>query len=425
MSADNTRKIRYLDLFAGAGGLSEGFIRAGFEPVAHIEMNPAACFTLKTRMSCHWLKAHEKIGIYKEYLEGTISRDALYAQIPDEVLNSVLNIEISEKTIDSVFKSIDEMSGTSKIDLIIGGPPCQAYSLVGRARDENGMKDDKRNYLFRYYAQFLEKYQPAYFVFENVLGLLSAKDKTGQLYLDEMRELFHQKGYVTEYRILSADDYGVLQNRKRIILVGKKGTQEGFYPEPAVWAPGATVSEIFKDLPELQEGEGAVLPCTLQSYNGTWLYDSGIKNDDLPVTWHQARPNNKRDLKIYKIAVQKWNENQSRLDYNDLPDELKTHKNRTAFVDRFKVVAGDLPCSQTVVAHLAKDGHYYIHPDINQNRSITPREAARLQTFPDDYYFESESGKPSRTDAFKQIGNAVPVLLAQKVAEKLKETWNE
>jgi DNA (cytosine-5)-methyltransferase 1 len=425
MCADNTRRICYLDLFAGAGGLSEGFIRAGFEPVAHIEMNSAACFTLKTRMSYHWLKAHKKLEIYKAYLEGTISRCALYAEIPDEVLNSVLNIEISEKTIDSAFKAIDNMTDTSRIDLIIGGPPCQAYSLVGRARDEDGMKDDERNYLFRYYAQFLEKYRPVYFVFENVLGLLSAKDKKGHLYFDEMRELFHQKGYETDYRILSAGDYGVLQNRKRIILVGKKGTQKGFYPEPAVWVPGVTVSEIFKDLPELKAGEGSVLPCTLRSYNGTWLYDSGIKNDDLPVTWHQSRPNNKRDLSIYKIAVQKWNKNQSRLDYNDLPDNLKTHKNRTAFVDRFKVVAGDLPCSQTVVAHLAKDGHYYIHPDINQNRSITPREAARLQTFPDDYYFESESGKPSRTDAFRQIGNAVPVLLAQKVAEKLKETWNE
>jgi DNA (cytosine-5)-methyltransferase 1 len=94
-----------------------------------------------------------------------------------KVLNSVLNIEISEKTIDSAFKAIDNMTDTSRIDLIIGGPPCQAYSLVGRARDEDGMKDDERNYLFRYYAQFLEKYRPVYFVFENVLGLLSAKDK--------------------------------------------------------------------------------------------------------------------------------------------------------------------------------------------------------------------------------------------------------
>jgi DNA (cytosine-5)-methyltransferase 1 len=86
-------------------------------------------------------------------------------------------------------------------------------------------------------------------------------------------------------------------------------------------------------------------------------------------------------------------------------------------------VAADLPLSHTVVAHIAKDGHYFIHPDVKQNRSITPREAARLQTFPDDYFFESISGRPSRTPAFKQIGNAVPVLFAQKIAEELKELW--
>ena len=100
---------------------------------------------------------------------------------------------------------------------------------------------------------------------------------------------------------------------------------------------------------------------------------------------------------------------------------LKTHKNRHSFVDRFKVVASNLSASQTVVAHIAKDGHYYIHPDIEQNRSLSIREAARLQSFPDDFYFEGESEKPSRTAAFKQIGNAVPVVLAEEIAIKINE----
>ena len=111
-----------------------------------------------------------------------------------------------------------------------------------------------------------------------------------------------------------------------------------------------------------------------------------------------------------------------KLNYNDLPDKLKTHKNRTSFTDRFKVVDGNAEYSHTVVAHISKDGHYYIHPDLKQNRSLTPREAARLQTFPDNYFFEGAK-YPSMTSAFKQIGNAVPVLLSWKLAEKLKENW--
>jgi DNA (cytosine-5)-methyltransferase 1 len=111
------------------------------------------------------------------------------------------------------------------------------------------------------------------------------------------------------------------------------------------------------------------------------------------------------------------------MDYNDLPERLKTHQNRSSFLDRFKVVAADRACSHTVVAHISKDGHYYIHPDISQNRSLTPREAARLQTFPDDYFFEGVSEKTGRTAAYHQIGNAVPVLLSQKIAEKLQEVW--
>ena len=113
----------------------------------------------------------------------------------------------------------------------------------------------------------------------------------------------------------------------------------------------------------------------------------------------------------------------ARLMYNKLPERLQTHKNKNSFLNRFRVVAGNLKFSHTVVAHIAMDGHYYIHPDIKQNRSLTPREAARLQTFPDDYYFESDNGRPYRTTAFRQIGNAVPILLAQKIAEKLKENW--
>lgn len=416
-------KLNFLDLFAGAGGLSEGFIRAGFEPVAHVESDQAACFTLRTRMAYHWLKAHGRTELYADYLNGDINRPEFYEHVPEQVVGSVINAEIGAETLPDIFRQVDALVGNRALDLIVGGPPCQAYSIVGRSRDRNRMKGDKRNYLYLYYAEFLKRYKPSYFVFENVTGLLSARDEDGNLYFNAMRDLFLECGYETEYMTLSAEDYGVLQSRKRIILVGRRGKATGFYPEPDKWNPGVKVREVFRDLPAIGAGEGVTGPCRVKTYRGTWQIEAGIRNEELPVTWHQARPNNEQDLEIYRIVVDLWNREKTRLDYNVLPDRLKTHRHRDSFLDRFKVVASDLPFSHTVVAHIAKDGHYYIHPDMKQNRSITPREAARLQTFPDDYYFESGNGVPGRTPAFRQIGNAVPVLLARKIADKLKEVW--
>lgn len=411
----------YLDLFAGAGGLSEGFVQAGYTPVAHVEMDEAACFTLKTRAAYHWLRKSRDLKPYYQYIAGELSREELYGCVPKAVLDTVLNVEISEDTIPELFRTIDNLIGNEGLDLIVGGPPCQAYSLVGRARSENGMVGDKRNYLYKLYAEFLKHFSPKFFVFENVTGLLSAKEDDGTFHFDNMRALFREYGYSTEYRVLKATDYGVLQNRKRVILIGKKGVNESdFYPDiPKVDTAGITVSEIFADLPALHAGEGKVGPVKPLGYSGNYLYNMRIKDID-EITFHTARPHTDQDLTIYRLVVDTWNKEHKRIDYPDLPEELRTHKNTTAFLDRFKVVAGDLPCSQTVVAHISRDGHYYIHPSLEQNRSLTPREAARLQTFPDSYYFESKKDIPGRTAAFKQIGNAVPVGLAYSIADALK-----
>ena len=130
------------------------------------------------------------------------------------------------------------------------------------------------------------------------------------------------------------------------------------------------------------------------------------------MTHHISRPNKERDIEIYIRTIEMWNNGHKRLNYNDLPDELKTHRNRKAFLDRFKVVEGDESCCHTMLAHISKDGHYFIHPDIEQHRSITVREAARIQSFPDNYFFEGP-----RTAQFVQIGNAVPPLMAKGIAE--------
>ena len=168
-----------MDLFAGAGGLSEGFLRAGYEAVAHVEMDAAACYTMKTRMAYHWLRKNNQLGLYTRYLNREITRDQFYEQVPKSVLASVLNYEISAETLPGVppsiagmgvaawFAEVDALVGNEPLDLIIGGPPCQAYSLAGRARSENKMVGDQRNYLYRYYAEFLKRYKPKYFVFEN------------------------------------------------------------------------------------------------------------------------------------------------------------------------------------------------------------------------------------------------------------------
>ena len=416
---------KFLDLFAGAGGLSEGFIQAGYTPIAHVEMDVAACYTLKTRVAYHWLKANGNLEVYHQYLRGEIKRDEFYAHIPEKVLNSVLNYEISNDTIPEIFEKVDHLLDGEELDLIIGGPPCQAYSLAGRSRSETKMVGDKRNYLYRHYAEFLRKYRPKYFVFENVLGLLSAKDEDGSRHFDNMLKLFKEYGYSTEFRPLNASDYGVLQNRKRIILIGKRGEYTDFYPNIPREVFQYKVGELFCDLPSIHAGEGVITPVATKPYSGKYLFLSGIKESDgEAVTFHQARPNTNQDLEIYRIVVEAWNKNRSRVAYTDLPEHLRTHKNTSCFLDRFKVVAGNLNCAQTVVAHISRDGHYYIHPDIRQNRSITPREAARIQTFPDSYYFESVTGKPSRTLAYKQIGNAVPVRLAYNIGKALMDCFN-
>lgn len=414
------RKLTFIDLFSGAGGLSEGFIRAGYEAIAHVEIDASACYTLKTRSAFHYLMSIGKINEYKKYLKGKMTRNELYSLIPEKIMNSVINLPISEEHNKVIHGIISDNLGGRHVDLIIGGPPCQAYSVVGRARSDNGMEGDPRNYLYMHYADYLKKYSPKAFVFENVLGLKSANEGK---YLQHMKERFSEAGYVIQLNMLDAKNFGVLQTRKRIIIIGLKKESSAKFPDLEKFNSGhfAKVGCILSDLPAIQSGEGCIKAIKYASTPSNYLKNVGIRKGWNLLTQHLSRPQNEQDKKIYKIAVQKWNLRNERLSYNDLPLELKTHNNRDSFLDRFKVVAGDNYFSHTVVAHISKDGHHYIHPDEKQNRSLSIREAARLQSFPDDYYFESEKEMQNRTAAFRQIGNAVPVLMAQKIAEIMME----
>lgn len=411
--------MNYIDLFAGAGGLSEGFIRAGFKPVAHVEMDHAACNTLKTRIAYHYLKSNKQSEIYYSYLKGDIDRSDLYKQIPSKLLDSVINLPIGNTHNQNIFSIISDQLDGEEVDLIIGGPPCQAYSLVGRARSADGMKKDARNHLYVEYARYLEKYTPKIFIFENVLGLKSAKKGT---YLINMEKLFLKKGYKMRLYTLEANNFGVLQKRKRVIILGWRNDLNPELPDlEGIRSPSDfKVDSIFNDLPKIYAGQGVDRYACYRTKSNEYLEQKSIRNGKDILTQHIARPHNDQDKRIYRIAVEKWNKNGQRLDYNDLPDILKTHKNRHSFFDRFKVVAEDLNYSQTVVAHIAKDGHYYIHPDIIQNRSISVREAARLQSFSDDYYFEGVKEGQNRTASFKQIGNAVPPLMAVSIARNIR-----
>lgn len=413
-------KLNFIDLFAGAGGLSEGFIQAGFNPIAHVEMNKAAACTLETRAAYMYLKKRKKIQLYYQYERGEITREELFQHIPNSVIKTVINAEMSKKNLPNIFCRVDkimEEDNVDQVDVIVGGPPCQAYSLVGRAQSSHmrvPMEKDPRNELYIMYTRFLEKYRPKMFVFENVLGIKSARN--GEVF-DNLKMAMREVGYIVVPKLQNAADFGVLQNRKRMIIIGWRDGTDYYYPEFKKRRIKAVVRDLLDDLAIVNRG------CENNSYKlefdecSEFLKRNKIRTEFDIVTHHVARANNPIDVQIYKLAIEAYNnENGKKISYDKLPDYLKTHKNQTAFKDRFKVVEGNDHTCHTVLAHLAKDGHYFIHPDIKQCRSITVREAARLQTFPDNYYFEGNRG-----EKFKQIGNAVPPMMAKIIAKEIKK----
>lgn len=406
-----TDKLTFIDLFAGAGGLAEGFLRAGYKPIAFVEKDLNSCLTLKTRLAYYYLKAANNLSSYVAYLKKHITREELYALVPDEILNSVVNMKIGSGTVKTIFYKIDKFIKTEKIDLIIGGPPCQAYSLSGRAADENKMRGDHRNFLYKYYGKFLQKYNPKLFLFENVPGLYTANNGK---YYNNLIKYFEDLGYNVEDRVLDAAAFGVLQRRKRVILMGWNKDLEFNYPDFETSSFSWTTKDLFFDLPSIKAGEAKEV-CYYINKGTDYVNNFEIRNGLDFTIQHIARPHNADDLEIYKMAIEKLDNEGKRLRNDEIPKAIRTQKNISSFLDRFKVVNKN-SISHTMIAHIAKDGHHFIHPDIHQLRSLSVREAARIQSFPDDFIFEG-----SRTSAFTQIGNAVPPLLSTALAKGIKK----
>lgn len=404
--------MNIIDLFSGAGGLTEGFRGKEFNILGHVEKELAASKTLRLREVYYYLKRNKKLSLYKEFMNKEISLEELFSKVPDEILQKTLNFEINEENLDKIFDYFDKFS--NNIDGIIGGPPCQAYSTIGRARNSDKKDTDERIYLYKYYIKFLERYRPKFFVFENVKGLLSFRESTGGLLLPRIEDEFLDIGYSLEYKVLNTKHFGVPQSRERLIIFGvqkqfKELTSQFFKHLEELVEPEVSVKEALKDLPSLLSGEENN---SYHSNSSEYVRKYFRQNPDIPLTQNIARKNNGNDLTIYRLVAEAKNRGLN-LKYDELDKTLQTHRHTDKFLDRYKALSWNVP-SHTIVAHISKDGHHYIHPDIEQNRSITVREAARLQGFPDSYYFLD-----SRTSAFTQIGNAVPPIFSQKIAEAI------
>ncbi|MBQ9081952.1 MAG: DNA cytosine methyltransferase [Clostridia bacterium] len=393
-------KVKAMDLFAGCGGLCEGFEQSGlYETLACVEWEKAPCETLAKHLKEIW-------GIedaYSRVLRFDIQRT-------DELFSGWIDEHYGENS------GLDYLVGNQKVDIIIGGPPCQAYSIAGRVRDEYGMKNDYRNFLFESYMKVVTRYKPKAFVFENVPGILSAMP-TGEPIIKIIQKTFDDAGYVVlsdlSKAVVDFSEYGVPQNRSRIIILGlskeffgEKANEllKQFYfsllPSFKVQIK-KTVRDAIGDLPKL---------FPVQEFKvGKKRYSHSFETNGLPN--HNSRWHSERDQKIFAMLAQDIEDGENKFVSTDALKKLYTEvTGHVSNVHKYHVIRWDEP-SNLIPAHLFKDGLRHIHPDPAQARSITVREAARLQGFPDNYEFIG-----TQADAYKMIGNAVPPIFSKILA---------
>lgn len=402
-------KIRSIDLFAGCGGLMDGFEQSGaFDTIAAVEWEKVPCKNLENRLREKWQ--------YQDAEERVLRFDI---QRTEELFKGWENDQEYGSSV-----GLDQLIENARgIDVVIGGPPCQAYSIAGRVRDEFGMKNDYRNYLFESYIKVLERYKPKAFIFENVPGILSAKPGDRPI-IDIIQESFNEAGYLLlpnlSEAIIDFTDYGVPQNRKRIIIFGVRKDIFGdkssdviryFYTEALPkykTEKKRTVFEAIGDLPKLYPMSEDM------KVNGARTRHS-LPERDVPN--HVARWQSDRDVGIFKLLTEDIESGRNQYMSIDALKQLYTEMTgKNSNVHKYHVIRWDEP-SNLIPAHLYKDGLRHIHPDSAQQRTITVREAARLQTFSDDYVFEG-----SNMELYKMIGNAVPPLFAKCCAEAVVDT---
>ena len=528
-------KIPVIDIFAGPGGLGEGFSsvkgkrgKRFFDIKLSIEMDKSAHETLELRSFFRQFPINNvpqeyyellKVVDVKEWKEGKAKLFSKYKKQGDVAKNEAWNATLGEVPNTELDQRISEHVNRNKKWVLIGGPPCQAYSNIGRARVGGIDKKDKRVYLYKEYLRIIAVHQPAIFVMENVKGLLSAKVGGKKIFnkiLEDLKspsQVFDKEGVdCPDYKIFSlvnlpesdlfdsgdseptykkdtdflikSEKYGIPQKRHRVILVGVRNDidikeipilkeveeiplkdiiddlprlrsgvsrkvvsawvgeddklkleYEKIKDSPSVWKELVTkhASSIIQKngfskfkkslkirLPE--NGRGSIYVDAKPVYENNalreWYSDDKMEG----VCNHETRSHLKEDLERYFFAslfVKKYNRFPRMHDYPSALLPLHQNAKSGKFADRFRVQMADVPAT-TVTSHISKDGHYFIHYDPEQCRSLTVREAARIQTFPDNYYFCGP-----RTSQYVQVGNAVPPFLAFKIGEIVKEIFKE
>ena len=400
--------INFIDIFSGCGGFSEGFkSHSDYRMLGAVEWEKPQVENLRNRLKNHWGYEDAEQRVIRFDIQRT---EELLNGWDDEVYGS--------------HSGLKSLVGQNKIDLIIGGPPCQAYSLASRIGYGNKMKNDYRNFLFESYMNLVKEFKPKMFVFENVLGMLSAKVGEGVSVVEMIVKDMKDAGYIIiddlrKHAVFNVADYGVPQNRKRLIIVG---VREGLYDDPQQFLHEfyqeimprykevkMTVQEAIGDLDPLYPVEN--VDVNKKKVASHTLSTSSIAN-------HNPRYHNARDIEIFRLLAKDIEDGENKYVSTESLRELYTKMTgKESKIHKYHVLRRNEP-SNTIPAHLYKDGLRHIHPDSKQARSITVREAARLQSFPDDYVFISSAG-----DNYKMIGNAVPPKFAKKVAHALLEIF--